>query len=65
MNERQAVKTIVQYNSKLQNDVLLVEVLLTESHFVVKVLGEDELAFGNLNDAIAYAKEKNKTFYAA
>jgi hypothetical protein len=53
-------ETLMQFNSKLQDDLLLVEVLRLKQQYVVRVLGETEKTS---TEAIKYAKDKNSTFY--
>jgi hypothetical protein len=55
-------ETLMQFNSKLQDD-LLVEVLRLKQQYVVRVLGETEKTFNSSTEAIKYAKDKNSTFY--
>lgn len=56
-------ETLMQFNSKLQDDLLLVEVLRLQQQYVVRVLGETEKTFNSSIEAINYAKDKNSIFY--
>jgi hypothetical protein len=58
-------KQLIKYNSKFDNELLLVEVVSVEQHFIVKVLGEKESIFRTSAEAYEYAKHKNSTFYTS
>lgn len=54
---------LLQFESRLQPDIVLVELLQVGDTFTVKVLGEGEFVLSSYSDAVDYANAKNREFY--
>jgi hypothetical protein len=64
MDKRMAVHdSLMQFNSRLQEDLLLVEIFHADGAFVVKVFGDEEVTFSSYDEAVTYAEKKNDEFY--
>ena len=58
----QKTKVVKKFSSSLDDSIILVEVLDMRHDFIVRVLGEPDIAFPDVQEALNYAEQKAGEF---
>ena len=59
MNQEKVIK---KFSSCFDDELTLVEVVVSSPHFIVRVLGESDMAFPDEHEALNYAEQKASEF---
>jgi hypothetical protein len=63
MSTEKKHQILLQFKSRLEPDIVLVELLQVGDAYIARVLGEDDVVLNSYSEAVDYANAKNSEFY--